>query len=169
MTDQKNKDGDNVAGDKYVKYEKHNHYANAPETPKTTDKNYPKIQITKLPHTGSRLFGRKTELTLLDNAWKDKQTNILILKAFGGTGKTALMKKWLDNLALDNFRDATAVYTWSFYSQGSAEDKQASADPFFDDALDWFGYQGDPLPSAHAKGLKLAELILPPSWIPSPS
>ena len=130
-----------------------------PESPKTTDKNSTKIQITKLPHTGSRLFGRKTELTLLDNAWKDKQTNILILRAFGGTGKTALMKKWLDNLALDNFRDANAVYTWSFYSQGSAEDKQASADPFFDDALDWFGYQGDPLLSAHAKGVKLAELI----------
>ncbi len=132
----------------------------AEKTKKTDlDTKPPKIQTSKLPHTNSHLFGREDELVLLNEAWDNIQTNILILKAFGGTGKTALMKKWLDSFPLNNFRGANAIYTWSFYSQGSAEDKQASADIFFNDALGWFGYKGDPLPSARDKALKLAELI----------
>ena len=118
-----------------------------------------KIQVAKLPHTNSRLFGREKELSMLDQAWQGNKTNIVILEAMGGTGKTALLKTWLDQLAVDNYRGANAVYTWSFYSQGSAEDKQGSADEFFDAALGWFSYQGDPIPSAHEKGIKLAELI----------
>ena len=120
-----------------------------------------KIQVAKLPHTNSQLFGREDELTMLDDAWKNTNTNtnIVILKAMGGAGKTALMKTWMDQLAVDQYRGANAVYTWSFYSQGSAEDKQVSADEFFDAALAWFGYEGDPIPSAYEKGIKLAELI----------
>lgn len=118
-----------------------------------------KIQVSKLPHTNAGLFGRETELESLDQAWGSGKTNILILKAMGGTGKTALMKHWLDALATDHFHGANAVYTWSFYSQGTTEDKQASADEFFETALRWFGYQGDPPPFAHDKGLKLAELV----------
>jgi len=95
----------------------------------------------------------------LDDAWKNKQLNILNLIAMGGTGKTALMQTWLDTMAIDNFRGADAVYTWSFYSQGSSEDKQASADEFFDRALEWFGYEDEPLSTSREKGLKLAELI----------
>lgn len=68
-------------------------------------------------------------------------------------------KTWLDNLAVDNYSGANKVYTCSFYLQGWTEYKQASADEFFDAALQWFGYRGDPLPSAHNKGLQLAELI----------
>ena len=117
-----------------------------------------KIQVAKLPHTNSRLFGREDEIAMLDEAWKGS-TNIVILEAMGGTGKTALLKTWMDQLAVDQYREANAVYTWSFYSQGSAEDKQGSADEFFDAALGWFGYQGDPISSAYEKGIKLAELI----------
>ena len=119
----------------------------------------PKIQVSKLPHTNSRLFGREKEISMLDNAWKSNKTNIVILEAMGGAGKTALLKIWLDQLAVDQYRGANAVYTWSFYSQGSAEDKQGSADEFFDATLGWFGYQGDPISSAYEKGLKLAELV----------
>ena len=53
---------------------------------------------------------------MLDKAWDDPQLNIVTLKAMGGTGKTALMKTWLDRFSIDNFRGANAVYTWSFYS-----------------------------------------------------
>ena len=158
MTQKHDGTGDNVAGNK--KEEHHHHYPKGYQNPSVgIGYDTPKIQISKLPHTNSQLFGRENELAILDEAWGDKQTNILILKAFGGTGKTALMKKWLDTFPLDKFRGANAIYTWSFYSQGSAEDKQASADIFFDEALAWFGYEGDPLPSARDKGLKLAELI----------
>ncbi len=147
-------DGDNVAGNKK---EIHHHYPESYQKP--IDLDSPKIQVSKLPHTNSQLFGREDELALLDKAWDANQTNTLSLIAFGGTGKTALMQTWLTNLGDDNYRGANAVYTWSFYSQGSAEDKQASADEFFDAALKWFGYDGEIIKSPHDKGLKLAELI----------
>jgi tetratricopeptide (TPR) repeat protein len=118
-----------------------------------------KLQISRLPRTDSKLFGREEELHRLNDAWQDERTNVLVLIAMGGTGKTALMQTWLDQLEVEQYQGATAVYTWSFYSQGSAEDKQASADDFFNAALPWFGYDGDPIPSAHDKGLKLAQLI----------
>ena len=74
----------------------------------------------------------------------------------GGAGKTALMQKWIDD---ERWRGAAAVYTWSFYSQGSSEDKQASAAEFFDNALAWFGHDGSPIRSEHDRGVKLAELV----------
>ncbi len=129
----------------------------APEPPPRQ----PLPDIKQLPHTSNTtLFGRKKELAKLTRAWNSKKTNIFTLIAMGGTGKTALMKTWLDGFNdTNNQQGADNVYTWSFYTQGSAEDKQADADPFFDAALAWFGYQGDSLPSAHQKGLHLAELI----------
>lgn len=117
-----------------------------------------KIQITKLPHTNSRLIGRETELTILDKAW-DNGTNILTLKAMGGTGKTSLLKHWLDKFVESNYRGAQAVFTWSFYSQGSAENKQVSTDEFFESALRFFGYTEDKLPAPHDRGIQLARLV----------
>ena len=117
-----------------------------------------KIQITKLPHTNSRLFGRETELTMLDKAWADG-INVLILKAMGGTGKTSLLKHWLDKFVASGYRDAQAVFTWSFYSQGSAENKQVSTDDFFESALRFFGYTDEKLPAPHDRGIQLARLV----------
>ena len=117
-----------------------------------------KIQITKLPHTNSRLFGRETELTMLDNAWADG-INVLILKAMGGTGKTSLLKHWLDKFVASGYRSAQAVFTWSFYSQGSAENKQVSTDDFFESALRFFGFTEEKLPAPHDRGIQLARLV----------
>jgi hypothetical protein len=93
------------------------------------------ISLAKMPATSPELFGRDRELEQLDAAWENPRTNILSLVAFGGVGKTALVNKWLLRMGLENFRGATRVLAWSFYSQGAAEDKQASAEPFVDFAL----------------------------------
>ncbi|MCK5918634.1 MAG: ATP-binding protein, partial [Cocleimonas sp.] len=126
-----------------------------PTTPRPTPRPKP------LPHTSNtKLFGRKKELSLLTRAWNNDKQNIVVLKAMGGTGKTALLKDWLDGFNDTSKRTPPdKIYTWSFYSQGSAEDKQASADVFFDEALAFFDYQGDSIASAHDKGFKLAELV----------
>ena len=126
-----------------------------PTTPRPTPRPKP------LPHTSNtKLFGRKKELSLLTRAWNNDKQNIVVLKAMGGTGKTALLKHWLDGFNDTSKRTPPdKIYTWSFYSQGSAEDKQASADVFFDEALAFFDYQGDSIASAHDKGFKLAELV----------
>jgi tetratricopeptide (TPR) repeat protein len=118
-----------------------------------------KVQITKLPHTNSHLFGRSTEIAMLDRAWEDG-CNILVLKAMGGTGKTALLKHWLDQFVASNYRGAKAVFTWSFYSQGSAENKQTSTEDFFESAFRFFGYTEQNLPPPHERGIKLAQLVM---------
>ena len=89
--------------------------------------------------TGDCLFGREKELKMLDEAWADCQTDILTLVAWGGVGKTALVNQWLNQMKTDNYRGAQKVYGWSFYSQGAQEGKQASADEFFQETLQWFG------------------------------
>jgi tetratricopeptide (TPR) repeat protein len=101
-----------------------------------------KISLAKLPSTNPELFGRDKELKLLDKAWNNTSTNIICFVAWGGVG-----------------RGAECVFGWSFYSQGAAEGKQASADQFIASALKWFG---DPEPDAGSpweKGERLAEFI----------
>ena len=117
-----------------------------------------KVSLAKLRPTKPDLFGREKELATLDAAWDDPKTNIVSYVAFGGVGKTALVNKWLLQMREDNYRGAERVYGCSFFSQGAAEGKQASADEFTADALKWFG---DPNPdegSPWDKGERLADL-----------
>ncbi len=116
-------------------------------------------QISKLPNTNNKLIGREEELQILDDAWNDDSKNIITLKAFGGSGKTALVKTWLYQLAEKSLQDSDVIYVHSFYLQNSVENGQASAEQFFDEALEWFHYEGDPLTSYYNKALKLAILI----------
>jgi tetratricopeptide (TPR) repeat protein len=118
-----------------------------------------KISTAKLPTTQHALFGRDKELKRLDGAWANPHCHVLSLVAFGGVGKTALVNEWLNRMEAHNWRDAERVYGWSFYSQGTREDRQASADTFFEDALTFFGHTGEPLKSPWDKGKLLASLI----------
>jgi hypothetical protein len=132
-----------------------------PQTPpvQLTPRPAPRVSLAKLPSTDPVLFGRKGQLALLDEAWENPDINIVSLVAWGGVGKTALVNRWLLGMGQDDYRGAERVYGWSFYSQGAAEGKQASADPFIAAALDWFG---DPDPTAGSpwqKGERLAELV----------
>ncbi len=117
------------------------------------------ISISKLPVTGSALFGREKELKLLDDAWADGNTHIVTLAAWGGVGKTALVNRWLNDMQDKNYGGARRVFGWSFYSQGAEQGKQASADEFLQETLEWFG---DPHPEAGSnveKGRRLARLV----------
>ncbi len=118
-----------------------------------------KISLSKLPTTGSLLLGREKELETLDNAWNDKHTHILTLVAWGGVGKTALVNQWLNQMERKKFRGAEQVYAWSFYSQGTSEDRQVSADDFINDALIWFGDPDPTQGSPWDKGKRLADLV----------
>jgi len=118
-----------------------------------------KISLAKLPSTSPDLFGREKELEMLDAAWEDPKTNVVSLVAFGGVGKTALVNKWLLQLGEDNYRAAQQVFGWSFYSQGAAEGRQVSADPFIATALDWFGDPDPTKGSPWDKGERLADLV----------
>ena len=118
-----------------------------------------KISIARLPASGSDLFGRDSELQLLDDAWANPKTNIITFIAWGGVGKTALVNHWLKKrMALDNYRGAERIYAWSFYSQGTSE-RAASADLFIDQALRWFGDTDPTQGSPWDKGERLASFI----------
>ena len=119
----------------------------------------PKISLAKLPSTSPDLFGRDGKLAALDAAWDDPHTNVYCLVAWGGVGKTALVNRWLTQLGQDDYRGAARVFGWSFYSQGAAEGRQVSADPFIAVALEWFGDPDPTRGSAWDKGERLAELV----------
>ena len=93
------------------------------------------IHSDDLPTVEGELFGRKGELALLDTAIADSKIHIVQFVASGGTGKTKLIRHWLD----ENNDKIEALIAWSFYSQGSSEDKQISATPFFMQALKSLG------------------------------
>ncbi len=118
-----------------------------------------KIDTAKLPTTDATLFGREKELTILDKAWENPHTKIISFVAWGGVGKSALINAWLNNMEEHSFRGAELVYGWSFYSQGTKEDRQASADDFLNDAFKWFEYEGEIPTSQHEKGRLLANII----------
>ena len=72
-----------------------------PRRRKKRSLNEPKIDLTRLPAVGEHLLGRETELAQLDEAWADPAKNIISLVAWGGVGKSALTKHWLDRLAAE--------------------------------------------------------------------
>ncbi|MFB3895359.1 MAG: CHAT domain-containing protein [bacterium] len=119
----------------------------------------PKTFLAKLPISSPDFFGREQELEILDQAWADPKTHIIMLSAWGGVGKTALVNNWLNLMEQNNYRGAIRIYGWSFYSQGTREDRQASSDEFLAHTLEWFR---DPDPKKGApwdKGIRLANLI----------
>jgi tetratricopeptide (TPR) repeat protein len=119
----------------------------------------PVISLAKLPTTGKDLFGRKKELEMLNQAWSDPHTHVVTLVAWGGVGKTALVKHWLNIMERQDYCGAQRIYGWSFYSQGAEEGKQASADEFMQTTLAWFGDQDPKAGSGVEKGRRLAHLI----------
>ncbi|MHB9075231.1 MAG: TIR domain-containing protein [Desulfobaccales bacterium] len=106
-----------------------------------------------------RLVGRDAELAWLTAAWENPSLNIVSLVAPGGVGKTALVQQWLLKMQAQQFRGAARFYGVSFYSQGSREEAQASADPFIAHALKWFGDPDPTQGSPWDRGARLAELI----------
>ncbi|MCI5159186.1 MAG: ATP-binding protein, partial [Candidatus Electrothrix sp. AUS1_2] len=111
-----------VIGKKNIVAGRDIHITLPPEKPSLPPPLSGKFDLSRLPKTDSKLFGREDELALIDQAWQEDGINVLVLTAMGGAGKTALMQKWIDD---EHWRGADAVYTWSFYSQGSSEDRQA--------------------------------------------
>ncbi|MDX1998257.1 MAG: TIR domain-containing protein [Thermoanaerobaculia bacterium] len=123
-----------------------------------TEKVSPRLDIGRLPIPGKVFVGRQKELKRLDDAWADASTHVVTLVAFGGVGKSALVARWLGQMAADGWRGARRVLDWSFYSQGS-EERVASADGFIDYALRFFGDEDPTKGSPHDRGRRLAELV----------
>jgi hypothetical protein len=120
----------------------------------------PRIDLGKLPAGAEHFLGRGAELAALDAAWAPG-SGILIVEVIapGGTGKTALVKRELDQLRGSGWGGAHAVFGWSFFSQGSGDDRETSEDLFLATALDWFGVAIDPAANPADKGRALADCL----------
>ena len=123
-----------------------------------TEAHTPVLDLGRLPIPGPRFVGREAEIARLDAAWEDPAIHVLTLVAFGGVGKSALVARWMDRMAAEDWRGAARVLDWSFYSQGS-KDQNTSAEPFIDHALRFFGDPDPKAGSLHDRGARLARLI----------
>jgi TIR domain len=117
------------------------------------------VDIAHLPETAyENLVGREVELKRLNDAWADRNANILSLVAEGGAGKSALVNEWLKRMRAENYRDAEAVLGWSFYSQGTKE-RATSAEQLLNWAVGKLGIEIETT-SAIAKGEAIAEALM---------
>ena len=119
----------------------------------------PTILSDRLPTVAGKFFGREQELQLLDDAWRSEQSTIVEFVASGGTGKTKLLRHWLDRSMANKAMGIKALIAWSFYSQGASEDKQISSRLFFDHALAKLGSGRTDFSSEEDRGEYLAEQI----------
>jgi serine/threonine protein kinase/tetratricopeptide (TPR) repeat protein len=117
-----------------------------------------KISVARLPVTGREVFGREEEIAFLNDAWINRQINVVTIVAWAGVGKSTLVNHWLRQMATEQYRSAQLVFGWSFYRQGTNEGS-SSADEFLDAALLWFGDPDPRIGTAWEKGERLAKLI----------
>ena len=121
--------------------------------------NYPDgIGINNFPESNDGFFGREKYLDILDKSWNDEQVNILSFIAFGGIGKTSLIDNWLKIMKEDHYRGAKNIFMWSFYSQGSEEDRQVTAAEFLLEACKFFKIKKIPK-TAYEQGRELADIV----------
>jgi tetratricopeptide (TPR) repeat protein len=111
-------------------------------------------------HAPKKLFGRETELDALDEAWAKETLNVYTLVAWGGAGKTSLVFHWVQTrFAAKGWPGVERYFDWSFYSQGTGESRQTSADLFIAKALEFFGDSDPTKGGPHERGERLAGLI----------
>ncbi len=108
---------------------------------------------SNLPAVDTLLIGRDTELAFLEKAWSDS-ANIVQIIAPGGTGKTALMDKWFRH----HLNEVT-IFGWSFYSQGTQQDRQTSSDPFFAEIIPFFSIKIPEGATVYARAEAIAQRL----------
>jgi hypothetical protein len=127
---------------------------------KPTDQKPPKntpITIDRLPTVPGAFYGRSQELALLTQAIQpNAKTRIVQLIAAGGTGKTKLLRHWLN----ENAPAVPNRIIWSFYSQGTTEAKQVSLSPLLAEAFKAFGIDPDGFQNDEDRADKLFELLV---------
>lgn len=111
------------------------------------------------------LFGRGDLLAQLTFSWTRVSTRVVWLKGFGGSGKTALLASWLEELAVRSYDGADGVFAWRFDDHSYTS--PAEAERQLIDALgDYLGLQtqGQESPrqrvERYARGIAELRLLL---------
>jgi len=117
-----------------------------------------RMQISSLPDLHPHFVGRTAELALLDTCWQNPSANLLEFVAPGGTGKTTLVTWWLLHRLPELDAQPDAIFAFSFYSQGTGDQRQSSSDTFFSRAADFFELKNLPT-DPRERALTLARTI----------
>lgn len=118
------------------------------------------MELGTIPGTQADiLFGRQTQIDELVRQAESGETRISVIHALGGEGKTSLLNYWIRTMQARAWCGARRVFGWSFYVYGAEDRGQASADRFFDEALAFFGYDGEALQISEAKARELSRLL----------
>jgi hypothetical protein len=114
-----------------------------------------------LRHEAAVLIGRQHWLKQLDEAWADPHCHAVVIRAWGGAGKTALVSAWMAEMDHKGWREATRVFDWSFYSQGTRREGETAVtgDFFIAEALKFFGDPNPQAGSPEERGDRLARLV----------
>jgi len=134
----------------------HYHYHNSPEKESPKDVKPITIKIDRLPTVAGKFFGRETELQMLDDALASNKTRILQFIASGGTGKTKLIRHWLNQ----HLNEIGNYLIWSFYSQGTSDSKQVSLTPLLTEAFNAFGVDDSDYATDEERADALADLLI---------
>jgi len=110
-----------------------------------------------IPPNRFALIGRELETAALEMAWNSDRIRVVSLVGAGGTGKTTLVRAWMNRMKAHGYSGAQRVIAWSFYSQGS-HGQAASADPFFDEIFRQLCVK-EPPRFSWDKGEQLAQLL----------
>ncbi len=126
------------------------------------NKTYDEKQISpsRLPNFSVHFVGRDNDLRTLTEAWNDKNTNVFVLEAWGGVGKTTLVSRWRTYFVENEEKSiGVNVFDWTFHRQGGLDSKPYTSEDFMDCALNWFQvcYRKDSSPIE--KGQMLAKAV----------
>lgn len=119
----------------------------------------PIVDLSAMPTSSGTIVGRESEVEWLNKAWDDPKSRVVSVIAWGGVGKTSLINYWLNKMSENDFNGAARVFAHSFYSQGTSDQRNVSAEHFMADAFRFLNFTGDMPQSSHEKGLLLAELF----------
>jgi hypothetical protein len=78
-----------------------------------------KISVSRLPITGSDVFGREEDLAFLKDAWANQHINVVTIVAWAGVGKSTLVNHWLRRMAAEHYRSAELVLLWRTASEST--------------------------------------------------
>jgi len=115
--------------------------------------------LQTMPGETGDLFGREEALRWLDHAYANSDISVLALVGFGGVGKSALVRHWLETRFSEVEEALPRFLGVSFYSQGTREQEAGSSDQFLIQSLELLGEEHVAAKSAWDRGQRLAELL----------
>lgn len=111
--------------------------------------------LDSLPTGHSTFIGRKRELSYLSKYWENRDVKVISFIAFGGVGKSVLVREWLVNNFKNIGYNTPRFIGCSFFSQG-ARQQVGSSEQFIYETLKNLG---DSTPSRGTLGIRARRLV----------